>query len=635
MCGITGFIDTTCASGARELEKMSAVLAHRGPDDAGHAFFRERTCSVGLAHRRLSIIDLSTAARQPMFSECGSVGVCLNGEIYNFAELRTGLEKEGERFFSASDTEVVLRAYMRRGMQAVQGFIGMFACAIYDRTREKLILLRDRTGIKPLYCYRAGGLFMFASELKSFHEHPGFAAEIDHGSLGQYFKYGCVPESRAVFKNTQKVRPGTWLEYDLRSHTLREQVYWDPLDFCRTPGPDIGYDDARARLKELFDSAFSYRMVSDVPVGLFLSGGYDSSLVAAVLQRGMPRRLKTFTIGFHEDAYNEAGHARRVAQHLGTDHTEYICTHRDAIEILPELSRIYDEPFADSSAIPTHLVSRLARREVTVALSADGGDELFGGYARIRRALRNTAVAEALPRCAWRAPVAALSMLRPFLQPGSMLEFKRKYMRLLAAGTSRRKNIELCIYNEFDEDITALLPGLRELPATHFDDERFDCLQDTRDLMLCLEYLNYLPSDILVKVDRASMAASLEAREPLLDHRIYEFAVRLPASCKVEDGALKKILRDIAHDYFPVDMMERPKHGFSLPIYAWLRGELRELLLAHVSGDAIRGSAMLDHRFVTARVHEFLKGNDDLGLFVWKTLMFQMWYQRWIKRQAA
>ncbi len=632
MCGITGFIDTTCVSGTELLKSMSAVLAHRGPDDAGQVFFQESTCTVGLAHRRLSIIDLSPAAHQPMFSDCGSIGIVLNGEIYNFAELRAELEQDGVRFFSNSDTEVALRAYMRWGMQAVHRFIGMFACAIYDRTRQKLFLLRDRTGIKPLYYYHFGGLFLFASELKSLHEHPGFTKELNLDSLALYFKYACIPEPYAIFKHTAKLRPGTWLAYDLRNHTISEHVYWNPAEFARRPKLAIDYTQACRELKSLFTSAFAYRMVSDVPVGLFLSGGYDSALVAAVLQHGMSARLKTFTIGFHEDAYNEAGHARSVADRLGTDHTEYICTHRDAIDIVEQLPRIYDEPFADSSAIPTCLVSRLARSAVTVALSADGGDELFGGYTRILRALRNTAVAEAVPRFFWRAPQAVLSALQPFTGSGSMLAFKRKYARLLAAGAiNRGKNLELCIYNEFDEDIAALLPGLHTFPPTQFDSQQLDCLENTLDAMLCLEYQTYLPADILTKVDRASMSASLEAREPLLDHRIYEFATRLPPAFKVDGSKLKKILKDIVHGYLPPALMQRPKHGFSLPIYAWLRTSLRELLLAYTNDPMIAASGVLNRAFVAARTQEFLKGNDDLGPFVWKTLMFQMWYCRWMK----
>lgn len=632
MCGITGFIDTTCASGTELLEKMSAVLAHRGPDDAGHVCFQESSCSVGLAHRRLSIIDLSPAAHQPMFSECGNIGIVLNGEIYNFTELRSELEQEGIRFFSNSDTEVVLRAYMHWGMQAVHRFIGMFACAVYDRTKQKLFLLRDRTGVKPLYYYHAAGLFLFASELKSFHEHPRFAKELNLESVSLYFKYAAVPDPYAIFMNTCKLRPGTWLEYDLQSHVLNEHVYWDPLEFACKPKLDISYTQAREQLKAIFSSAFSYRMVSDVPVGLFLSGGYDSSLVAAVLQNNMSHKLRTFTIGFHEDEHNEARHARNVARHLDTDHTEYICTHRDALDILPQLPLIYDEPFADPSAIPTHLVSRLARRAVTVALSADGGDELFGGYTRIHRALRNTAVADTIPRCLWQAPYAGLHALKCFFKPGSMLDFKRKYAGLLASGTlNRRKHLELCIYNEYDEDITALLPDLQTVAPTHFDDQRYDCLQDTLDMMLCLEYQTYLPGNILAKVDRASMAASLEAREPLLDHRIYEFAARLPAAFKVKNHQLKIILKDIAHDYLPPALLQRPKHGFSLPIYAWLQTDLRELMLSYLSDSMIAGSAVLDRKFVAARVREFLKGNNNVGLFIWKTLMFQMWYYRWMK----
>ncbi len=632
MCGITGFIDTTCASGAKLLEKMAVVFAHRGPDDCGHSFFQEDSCTVGLAHRRLSIIDLSPAAHQPMFSECGNIGIVLNGEIYNFTELRAELEQEGIRFFSNSDTEVVLRAYMHWGMQAVHRFIGMFACTVYDRTKQKLFLLRDRTGIKPLYYYHGAGLFLFASELKSFHEHPDFNKELNLDSLSLYFKFACVPEPYSIFKNTKKLKPGTWLEYDLQSHTLSEQVYWDPLEIAQRPKLDISYAGARERLKELFNSAFSYRMVSDVPIGLFLSGGYDSSLVAAVLQHGMSHKLRTFTIGFHEDEHNEARHARNVARALDTDHTEYICTHRDALDILPQLPQIYDEPFADPSAIPTHLVSQLARRAVTVALSADGGDEIFGGYTRIHRALRNTAAADRLPRFLWQASFAGLNALKHFLKPGSMLDFKRKYAGLLAAGTLNcRKNLELCIYNEYDEDITALLPALQTLAPTHFDDPGYDSLTDTLDMMLCLEYQTYLPSDILTKVDRASMAASLEAREPLLDHRIYEFVARLPSSYKLKNKQLKSILKDITHDYLPPALMQRPKHGFSLPIYAWLRTDLRELMLSYLNDSMIAGSGVLNGRFVATRVREFLNGNDNLGLFIWKTLMFQMWYYRWMK----
>jgi asparagine synthase (glutamine-hydrolysing) len=508
----------------------------------------------------------------------------------------------------------------------------MFACAIYDRTRQKLFLLRDRTGIKPLYYYHAAGLFLFASELKSFHEHPGFTRDIDLNSLSLFFKYAYIPEPYAIFKNTKKLRPGTWLEYDLQSHTLSEHVYWDPLEISRKPKLDVSYTQAREQLKELFTSAFTYRMVSDVPVGLFLSGGYDSSLVAAILQHSMSNKLQTFTIGFHEDDHNEARHARNIARHLNTDHTEYICTHRDALDILPQLPLIYDEPFADSSAIPTYLVSRLARRAVTVALSADGGDEIFGGYSRIQRALRNTAIASALPRVLWQAPYAGLSALKYFFGPGSMLEFKRKYAGLLASGRlNRRKNLELCIYNEYDEDICALLPGLQTQAPSHFDDPRYDSLHDTLDMMLCLEYQTYLPGAILAKVDRASMAASLEAREPLLDHRIYEFAARLPAEYKVQNGRLKRILKDIAHDYLPPALLQRPKHGFSLPIYSWLRTDLRELLLDYTNDSMIEGSSVLERTFVAARVQEFLKGNNTLGMFIWKTLMFQMRYDRWMK----
>jgi asparagine synthase (glutamine-hydrolysing) len=379
MCGITGFIDFSKQSSRETLVAMRETLIHRGPDDQGEAILDTPAARVGLGFRRLSIIDLSPLGHQPMTNDANGDVVMLNGEIYNYKEIRKELEALGHSFKSNSDTEVVLKAYMQWGKKSVDRFIGMFAIALYSKNANRIIFFRDRAGVKPFYWYWQDGLFLFASELKAFHAHPLFKKEIDINALSLFLQHGYISAPWCIFKNAHKLMPGHTLTVNLENQEMNIEKYWDITDQYNQPKLDIPFSEAVDTTEKVLSSSFQYRMVADVPVGVFLSGGYDSTCVTALLQNNATRKIKTYTIGFRETAYNEATYAKAVAEHLGTDHHEYYCTISDAIDIVPILSDYYDEPFGDSSAIPTLLVSRIARQHVTVALSADGGDEIFAG----------------------------------------------------------------------------------------------------------------------------------------------------------------------------------------------------------------------------------------------------------------
>jgi len=380
MCGISGFCDFKKKSSENILKNMTDALIHRGPDSSGYSFFEYETYQVGLGHRRLSILDLSSHGHQPMSFE--NLDIVFNGEIYNFKEIKKELLELGYSFYSNSDTEVILKSYYQWGIKAVDRFNGMFAITIYDKKENKLILIRDRVGVKPFYYYKKDSLILFSSELKSFHKYPNFEKIIDKNSLSLYLQFGYIPEPHSIFKNSYKLKAGHYIEIDLKSQKIEEIKYWDVVDFYNKPKIDISQEEAILKTEELLKSSFEYRMVSDVPVGVFLSGGYDSSLVVSILENGRNEKLNTFTIGFKEKGFDEAPYAKEVAKYLGTNHTEYYCTQKDALEIIPKLAEMYDEPFGDSSAIPTTLVSALARKSVTVSLSADGGDEIFAGYGK-------------------------------------------------------------------------------------------------------------------------------------------------------------------------------------------------------------------------------------------------------------
>ena len=632
MCGITGFVDFNKKSNLTILKKMTDKLYHRGPDSSGYSFYSLNKYNIGLGHRRLAIIDLSQRGHQPM--KFDNLEIVYNGEIYNFREIRVELEKYGYSFFSNSDTEVVLKAFHKWGIEAVHKFNGMFAIAIYDKQNHKLILIRDRTGIKPLYYYYKDGLFMFASELKSFHENPYFKKEIDIKAVVLFLQYGYILEPYSIFKYTKKLRAGHYLEFDISSQRLKEVKYWDVIDFYSKPKLNITEEEAIEEVERILKSAFEYRMVADVDVGLFLSGGYDSSCVAAILQSNMSRKLKTFTIGFKEKSYDEAPYARKVAEYLGTDHTEYYCSPRDALEIIPKLPEIYDEPFGDSSAIPTTLISRLARRSVKVALSADGGDETFGGYDKYTFALFYLKIISKIPF------IKILATMMDYINPEYIPYFNKTYnfpVRYQKVKSILRvkkiKNILqiLKIVSQYflEEELYKLL----KVDKRNFDvNLNFDLDFDADDIskMLAIDYKTYLVDDILVKVDRATMSVSLEGREPLLDYRIIEFVSRLPSDYKIRNGEKKWILKRIVHKYLPKELMDRPKHGFSIPIFEWFRKELKEYLLYYLSEDRLKKREIFNYQNIIKLRDEYLEGKKINVHKLWFILMFEMWMDIWM-----
>jgi len=636
MCGISGLIDYKRNSSEKILIECTNTLSHRGPDGYGYDFTENEFCQIGLGHRRLSILDLSEAGAQPMHYK--HLSITYNGEIYNYAEIRQELIQQGHQFHSGSDTEVILHAYEEWGADMVSRFFGMFAFAIYDRRNQELICFRDRSGIKPFYYYQNDGLFLFASELKAFHKHPEFKKEINPQSVHQFFQYGYVLAPLSIFKHTCKLEPGHYLKIDLKTKHIQNECYWNVYDYYNKPKLDIGYNEATAHIEELLISSCKYRMISDVPVGVFLSGGYDSTAVTALLQANQKETLNTFTIGFYEEDHNEAAYAKRIAKHLGTNHTEYYCTIKDALEILPNIPYFCDEPFGDSSIIPTTLVSQLARKQVTVALSADAGDEIFAGYLKYPISLNFKKLIDFIP-----SPLRPLTGNMLKLTPNGFLKFisrnpavDMKKERL--ADLFIQKNVSsLELMDQFlsqvftSKQLKNVFNNLPERAVSNFDTHHL-LRQDLGEIdsMLAIDYKTYLADDILVKVDRAGMSVSLEGREPLLDHRIIEFAARLPEHYKMKGNNKKIILKDIVHKYVPKEMIERPKMGFGVPVFSWLRNELR-----HFSDEYFQESAF-NHGFfkpeaVQRIISQFYKGDKNYNNPFWYLLMFQMWYQKWMK----
>jgi asparagine synthase (glutamine-hydrolysing) len=632
MCGVAGFLDRNFSSSDVLLKQMTDAVNHRGPDDSGYFFESKSQFQVGLGHRRLSILDLSMHGHQPMCFQ--KTHIVYNGEVYNFKDIRLELEILGYSFESNSDTEVILKAFSQWGIAMVEKFNGMFAIVIWDENVQKLTLIRDRAGVKPLYWYFHNGLFMFASEIKSFHKHPAFVKEIDTVGLSLYFQYGYIPEPHTIFRNTHKLQAGSILEISLSDFKVCITKYWDVIHCYNKEKLVLSEQDILKETENLLKSACEYRMVSDVPVGVFLSGGYDSSVVTALLQNSRTEKLKTFSIGFNEDKYNEAHHAREIANFLGTDHNEYYCTQEDALKILPQLSFFFDEPFADSSMIPTMLVSKLAREQVTVSLSADGGDELFGGYEKYvsagryydffnrfpgrkkvsnvleRISPRRTKLNSIFPRFSERF-YRALS----FMQADTHIDFMESLQKFFTASELN----ELVRYD--------LIKGVTSFQESAFLSSHLSDL----DKMLAVDFKTYQLDNILTKVDRSTMSVSLEGREPLLDYRLIEFVSRLESSFKIKDGNKKFILKEIAHRHIPKELLDRPKMGFSIPLEKWLKEGFLTHLDYYYSYDKLKEPGIFDE-FELMKIKDlFLNGHSYLLDKVWAVLVFQMWYERWMK----
>ena len=630
MCGITGFVDYSQQSSADVLGRMVATQKHRGPDDCGIKLYAVSDALVGLGQTRLSIIDLSAGGHQPM--EFKALAIVFNGEIYNYREIKQELKVLGHHFVSTSDTEMILHAFHEWGTKCVERFIGMFAFVICDQKAQKIYAFRDRAGVKPFYYFKKERVLIFGSELKPIMQHPSFEKKIDRNALRLYFDYGYIPAPYSIFKHTFKLESGSYLVYDLQQNHIKEKKYWDPVSYYKKPKFDISYDDAKNELQELLKSAFQYRLVSDVPVGLFLSGGYDSTAVAAILQNQNTTKLKTFTIGF-EEGNNEAPFAKKTADYLGTHHHEYTCTTKEAQEIIPTLPYYYDEPFADSSAIPTMLVSRFAKEYVTVALSADAGDELFAGYHTYPDLLRKLKLINQIPG-KFKQPFATI-----FSAISSVIPITRPALKHKLQGVSRALNedrfeeardlfrIAKCLPEEYTSRVFSFkadpISAEFELDTNGFHHEI--------EVAMAIDYQSYLQNDILTKVDRATMSVSLEGRDPLVDHRLLEFAAQIPFEYKYDGISTKRILKDIVHEYVPAEMMNRPKTGFTLPISNWLRSDLSYLLDEYLNEKRLLESNLFNTEFLLNQIDLFKKKKLHYVPFIWKLLMFHMWYDRWMR----
>lgn len=627
MCGITGFIDFSTVSSREQLHRMASTLNHRGPDDMGDVLIEDDCGLVGLAQTRLAVIDISSGM-QPM--RYRHFTLVFNGEIYNHSEIRRALQEIGHRFSTKSDTEVILHAFEEWGDEAVNRFIGMFAFALYDSQRKRVFMARDRAGVKPLYYYFKNDLFLFGSELKAFHKHSSFRPIVDTSSVSKFFSLGYIPAPFSIFCDTHKLLPGHTLTVDLSKRSIKIEQYWSVTSYYIREKLKLDYQEAKQEVHRLLNSAFGYRMVSDVPVGVFLSGGYDSTAVAAILQGGTSKKLRTFTVGF-ESANNEAPYAKETAAYLGTDHTEFSCTERDAAEIIPNLPYWFDEPFADQSAIPTVLLSRLSRKYVTVALSADGGDEVFSGYTRYRELQRRIRLLETLPKSLRRSVKRLISLgsqaipdtpggLRYILEGlGSSLyaDNEKQAIALYMNTVSMPRRLESSLLKEFD--------------AYNFCDRAHEGkFYNGVEQAMEIDFRSYLPDDILTKVDRSTMSASLEGREPFLDHRLVEFVAMLPYEYKVRGEIGKRILKDIVHEYVPAEMLNRPKAGFSVPVFSWLRGDLSFLIEDFLSEQSLEASGLFAPTAIEY-VRQFKAGRLYYRPLIWRLLMFQMWFRFWIK----
>jgi asparagine synthase (glutamine-hydrolysing) len=634
MCGLAGFVDFRKNSTESILKQMISSLQHRGPDGEGILFRETQDAAIGLGHRRLSIIDLSAAGNQPMYYD--GLQIIFNGEIYNYEETRNKLLATGHSFQSHSDTEVMLHSWRQWGEESIQQWRGMFAIVLFDEKNNEIICMRDRAGVKPFHYYWKDGLFLFGSELKSLIEHPQFEKQIDINAVASFLQYGYVSHPHTIFKNTFKLPPGHLLRLNLTTQKLSISQYWNVYDHYNKPKLKIGFEEALNETERILEESFQYRMVADVPVGVFLSGGFDSSCVTALLQKNSSEKIRTFTIGTEDQKLNEAPFAKKIAEHLGTDHTEYYCTAKEALDIIPELPYYYDEPFADSSAIPTILVSRLARKKVTVALSADAGDEVFAGYNRYDYLSRYAKKIKAIPRPLRKMAVAAMEAVSseniPVLK--HRYNFHSRYDKLKnllndPSAAELIKNVSK-VFND-KETSHIFTKEITELSTAHNSRELRTEFYDPLSYMMAIDYQTYMVDDILQKVDRASMSVSLEGREPYLDQNVVEWAAQLPSDYKYHKGEKKYILKQIVYRHIPKEMMQRPKMGFAIPVQDWLGKELKELVQANLSKEKLTAHGFFNEIEVQKLCSDFSSGRTEKYLKIWHLLMFQMWYEKWMK----
>lgn len=638
MCGITGFYQSNPSAGdaTQILTAMTAQLTHRGPDDSG-IWFDSKT-GIALGHRRLSILDLSAHGRQPMLSQNERFVLVYNGEIYNFLTLKKQLEAKQYCFKSHSDTEVILTLMMEYGLeQALPLLSGMFAFALWDKQNQTLHLARDRVGEKPLYYGLVNGAFVFGSELKAMRNYPGFSNAIDRGSLTLFLRYGYIPAPHSIYEGIHKLAPGTYLTVSQSAFQKLPEptTYWSAIRAAEkgiaSPHP-INDAEAISATHDFLNLSVKNRMISDVPIGALLSGGIDSSLITALMQANSATPIKTFTIGFHEKTYNEAHYAKAVASHLGTYHTELYIEETEALDVIPKLPIIYDEPFADSSAIPTYLVSLLTKQQVSVCLSGDGGDELFGGYNRYL-----------LAKTLWKKIALCPYPIRIVMQKVLLSASPTRWQQLLyflrfpmigdklhkLAGGLTAQSPELLYHflisqwHNADELVTEQNLGITPRHIRLHPQNSMTFIEK----MMLTDTLSYLPDDILVKLDRATMAAGLESRAPFLDHEVLEFAWGLPMHLKVRNHTTKWVLREILSQYVPKPLFERPKMGFGIPLNSWLRGPLREWAEHLLNKKVMEAQGFLRPEPILQKWHEHVSGKRNWQYPLWTVLMFQAWIE--------
>lgn len=625
MCGICGFVSKKRVT-LEQLKTMNDTMLHRGPDDGGEEIWTiSDDYSVGFAQRRLSILDLSPLGHQPMHSSNGRVSVVFNGEIYNFLDLKKELRDYS--FKSNCDTEVIIAAYLKWGIDCIKKLNGMFAIAIWDRETEELFLIRDRIGKKPLYYWSENGNIVFASELKPIMACPGFKRNIRTDVMKRYLYQQYINAPDSIFENVYKLEPGHVLSF--YKGIINNYSYWEVKSVYKEQkalgAPE--YPLAKEELKELLKKAVRDRMIADVPLGSFLSGGYDSSLVTAMAQEASNEPVKTFSIGFHEERYNEAKYAAQVAEYLGTNHTELYIGEEEMFELVESIPQFYDEPFADSSQIPSMLVSKLAKEQVTVALSGDGGDEFFCGY----NVYHQVGKAQKLDKLG--GLVYQICNL-PLVRNGELLDKLPFHVKVIAKN--RDKKCKTQIYSDnYIKVIDKMIQG-SDIPIHYPIEEQYQ-EKNWQERRMLLDMDTYLPGDILCKMDRASMKYSLENRCPILDTAVMEYSYRLPHSYKYSNGVKKRILKDIAYDYIPRELLDRPKVGFSVPLDKWLRGALREQLEDISSLEFLKNQNIFCPQDVQTTVYHYLKSGDggpssgrNYSRIIWAYYVFQKWYEYYL-----
>lgn len=628
MCGLTGFIDYSLSSSTNEISKMTNAISHRGPDNKGSTFIKKNNYCLGLGHARLSILDLSNSANQPF--RHNNLEMIYNGEVYNFKEIRSELIINGYDFYTDSDTEVILKSFEFWGINFVKKLNGMFSIIIFDSLQNKIFLIRDRAGVKPLYYYWDQKILIFASELKCFHKHPMFNKQISNEGLSTYLKYGFIPAPLSIFSNTFKLDQGCYIEFQLMDKKLIEKKYWDVSEFYQKPKLNYNESEIIKKVKIKLSKAFNLRLISDVPVGVFLSGGYDSAAVTSILSKNNPSlKLNTFTIGFKKKALDESVYARKIAEIFDTNHHECLFEKKDLLEAFNMQPFVWDEPLSDKSTLPTLLLSKFASKHVKVALSADGGDELFGGYNKYPNILSklennkflNFIKLDKLGKVLNNSKISRII----YNDIGSRIQ---RYTNSTGHNSAEILNLSSSIFTDLD---LKLLLNNEKKSKKNINFFQTENISDDLDILMNLDYKIYQSNNILAKVDRATMAYGLEGREPLLDFNLIEFIAKIPSKIKYKNNTLKYILKQIVHENIPQNLIDRPKKGFSISIIDALQNDLDSIVRYFFNATFIKKQGIFNEKYLTSIYNRFRKGDIIFANKIWNILIFQMWYKEWIK----